>query len=346
MKKMIIGNTGIEAVRLAMGGIPLQRVSEEDAIEVVRYVVEKGIDFIDTARMYSTSESRIGKALKQADKKVTVSSKSIIRTSDGIRGEIEKSLKELQLDHIDFYHCHSVASDEDYKRVTASDGALNGLRKAKEEGLIGHIGISSYNIDVLEKAVDDNLFETIMVCLSIIEPVALKSVIPKAMEKKTGVLTMKPFSGGVIGIPELALRWAFSFPDLLIIAGMEQREYVDKNWEIFEGDYNFTDEEKKQIIALNKEFEEKFCHRCGYCEPCTVEIPIYKILSIKNMVKVKGKDILTSPDFEHVLERAKNCIQCGDCLIRCPFNLPIPFMMKECVKWADYERSKIKDTMY
>jgi len=346
MKKMKIGNTGIEAARLAMGGIPLQRVSEEDAIEVVRYGVEKGIDFIDTARMYSTSESRIGKALKQVDKKVTVSSKSIIRTSGGIRGEIEKSLKELQLDYIDFYHCHSVASDEDYKRITASDGALEGLRKAKEEGLVGHIGISSYNINVLEKAVDDDFFETIMVCLSIIEPIALKSVIPKAMEKKTGILTMKPFSGGVIGIYELALRWVLSFPELMIITGMERKEYIDINWEVFEGKYDFTGDEKQRIINLNREFDEKFCHRCGYCEPCTVDIPIYKILSIKNMVKVKGREMLTTPDFENVLERAKNCIQCGDCLIRCPFNLPIPFMMKEFVKWADYEKSKLGDALY
>ncbi|MFC1838310.1 aldo/keto reductase [Thermodesulfobacteriota bacterium] len=346
MKKMTIGSTGIEAARLAMGGIPLQRVSEEDAIEAVRYAVEKGIDFIDTARMYSTSESRIGKALKMTNKKVTVSSKSILRTADGIRKEIEESLKELQLDYIDFYHCHSVASDEDYKRVTASDGALEGLRRAKEEGIIGHIGISSYNIDVAEKAVDDNIFETIMVCLSIIEPIALKTVIPKAMEKKTGIFTVKPLSGGVIGIPELALRWVFSFPSVMVIAGMEEKEYIDKNWDVFQGDYSFTDEEKQQIISLNKGFEEKFCHRCGYCEPCTVEIPIHKILSIKNMVKVKGQEMLTSPDFESALERAKNCIQCGDCLIRCPFNLPIPFMMKEYVKWADYEIGKMKDHTY
>ena len=341
MNRMIIGNTGIEACRLGLGGIPLQRISEEEAIEVVRYAVQKGIDFIDTARNYSTSETIIGKALGQGKKKVTFSSKSILRTSEGIRKEIEKSLKELQLEYIDFYHCHSVATEEDYRRIIARDGALAGLRKAKEEGIIGHIGISSYNIDVMEKAVDDNLFETIMVGFNIIEPIAYKSVIPKAMEKKTGILTMKPLAGGVIGIPELALRWALSFPDLLVLTGMETKEQVDKNWAVYEGNSDFTNEEKQQIISQNKQFEGKFCHRCGYCEPCAVNIPIYKILSIKNMVKIHGPQMLKSPDFENALERAKNCIQCGDCLIRCPYNLPIPFMMKEYVKWADYERSKI-----
>lgn len=346
MNKMLIGNTGIEACRIGLGGIPLQRVSEKDAVEVVRYALSKGIDFIDTARNYSTSEARVGQALKQTDKKVTVSSKSILRTSDGIRKEIDKSLKDLQLDYIDIYHCHSVANDEDYKRVTASDGALAGLVKAKEEGIIGYIGISSYNVDVMDKVVDDNLFETIMVGFNIIEPIAYKSVIPKAMEKKKGILAMKPLAGGVIGIPELALRWALSFPNMLVITGMETKEQVDKNWAVHEGNFSFTDEEKQQIVSLNKQFDGKFCHRCMYCEPCTVNIPIYKILSIKNMVGKNGPQELSSPDFEKTLDRAKNCIQCGDCLIRCPYNLPIPFMMKECVKWADYEISKLESARY
>ena len=122
---------------------------------------------------------------------------------------------------------------------------------------------------------------------------------------------------------------------------METKEQVDKNWAVYEGNSDFTDEEKQQIISLNKQFEGKFCHRCGYCEPCAVNIPIYKVLSIKNMVKIYGSQMLKNPDFENALERAKNCIQCGDCLIRCPYNLPIPFMMKEYVEWADYEISKI-----
>jgi uncharacterized protein len=346
MQRMLIGDTGIEVLRLGLGGIPLQRITETEAVEVVSYAIEKGIDFIDTARNYTVSESRIGMAIEHSNKKVIVSSKSVDRTSDGIRREIEKSMKELKVSHIDFYHCHSVGSDEDYKRVTAKDGAFNGLLKAKEEGVIGHTGISSYNAEVMEKVVDDNLFETIMVGFNIVEPIAYKAVIPKAMGKKRGIFIMKPLAGGVTGIPELALRWAFSFPGLIVITGMESKEEVDKNWEVLTGSYGFTDEEKQQIIGLNREFDTRFCHRCLYCEPCTVDIPIYKILSIKNMVKIHGNKMLTSPDFEDTLERAKNCIECNDCLIRCPYNLPIPFMMKEIVKWAGYERGRVGDAMY
>jgi uncharacterized protein len=346
MNRMLISDTSIEVSRLGLGGIPLQRISEKEAIEVVSYAIERGIDFIDTARNYTVSETRIGIALEQSDKKVVLSSKSVDRTADGIRREIDKSMKELKVNHINFYHCHTVASDEDYRRITTKDGALAGLLKAKEEGIIGHTGISSYNVEVMERIVDDNLFETIMVGFNIVEPIAYKAVIPKAMEKKRGIFIMKPLAGGVIGIPELALRWTFSFPGLVVITGMENKEQVDKNLEILTGSYGFTDEEKQRIIALNKKFDSRFCHRCLYCEPCTVDIPIYKILSIKNMVKIHGQKMLTGQEFEDVLERAKNCIQCNDCLIRCPYNLPIPFMMKELVKWADYEGGKIGDSMY
>src|SRR5512138_695161 len=71
MKRMVLGKTGIEAVKLAFGGIPIQRVSETQAIEVVLHALGKGMDFIDTSRMYTSSEGRIGKALQEYGKKVT-----------------------------------------------------------------------------------------------------------------------------------------------------------------------------------------------------------------------------------------------------------------------------------
>ena len=135
MKRIMIGKTGLEVNRLGFGGIPIQRVDEVQAVETVLHAVEKGVDFIDTARGYSTSERRIGMALKETDKKVVLASKSHNRTSDGIRADLEVSLKELQRDHLDFYFCHFVKNDQDYEQIISRGGALEGLRKAKEEGL-------------------------------------------------------------------------------------------------------------------------------------------------------------------------------------------------------------------
>ena len=139
MKKFLLGKTGLEVTRLGFGGIPIQRLNETGAVDVVVHALETGIDFIDTSRMYTTSEACIGKALKQTDKKAVLATKSMNRFSDGIQKDIEVSLKNLKTDYIDIYQCHAVSSDDEYERVIRPGGALEGLRKAKEQGLIGHI---------------------------------------------------------------------------------------------------------------------------------------------------------------------------------------------------------------
>ena len=184
MERITLGRTGLSVNRYGFGGIPIQRVDEDQAVETVRHAVEQGVDFIDTSRAYTTSEGRIGKALKLTDKKVILASKSVSRKAEDVRADLEKSLSELQVDHIDLYQCHFVSTQEDYQRVIQSAGALDALVKAKDEGLISHIGITSHNLEVLDQALNDGLFDTIMVCFSFLEPAAKESIIPKALDKK------------------------------------------------------------------------------------------------------------------------------------------------------------------
>jgi len=334
MKRMVLGRTGIEAARLGFGGIPIQRVDEKKAIEVVLYALEKGMDFIDTSRMYTTSETRIGKALKETDRKPAVATKSFGRTADAIQRDVEISLKELQLDYIDIYQCHGISNEEEYCRITSPGGALSGLQKAKEQGLIGHIGITGHSLDLLDKVLDDGLFETIMVCFSFLEPAAKEKIIPKAQKKGVGILAMKPFSGGVIAEPELALKWVFSFPDILVLAGVEDKDLIDQNWSIFQGSYEMTTEEKRTVQHISQEFDKKFCRRCDYCLPCAVGIPIQFVLGMRSLVKRAGRGILQTPMFAKMYEQASQCSECGDCMERCPYDLPIPDIIKENLEWV------------
>ena len=333
MRRMILGKTGIEAARMGFGGIPIQRVSETQAVEIVLYALEKGMDFIDTSRMYTTSETRIGKALRETDRKVAIATKSFARSADGIQRDVETSLKELQRDHIDIYQCHGISSEEEYRRVVSANGALDGLRKAKEQGLIGHIGITSHSLDLLDKVVDDGLFETIMVCLSFLEPAAKDKILPKARAKNIGVIAMKPFSGGVIEAPEIALKWVLSLPDVLVIAGVEYKELIDQNWDAFQGDYAMTEAEVRTMEEICKQFDKDFCRRCDYCQPCPSEIPIQFVLGLRSMVKRAGDGLLQSPMGKNMLEKAVNCTECGDCMERCPYGLPIPEMIKTNLEW-------------
>jgi uncharacterized protein len=331
MNRIVLGKTGIKAVKLGFGGIPIQRVSEAQAIEVVRYSLEKGMDFIDTSRMYTTSETRIGKALKETDKIPAIATKSFGRSADSIRKDVEISLKELQVEYIDIYQCHGISGEEEYRLITSPDGAYHGLLKAKEQGLIGHIGITSHSLDLLEKIVDDGLFETIMVCFSFLEPAAQERVIPKAREKGVGIIAMKPFSGGVIETPEAALKWILAYPDILVIAGVEDTKLIDQNWKVFLGDYGLTDEEKQTVQRICKEFDKKFCRRCDYCLPCPADIPIQYVLGVRSFIKRIGPASVQYPVFVKMLEKAANCTECGECMERCPYDLPIPDMIKENV---------------
>ncbi len=333
MKRMILGKTGIEAARLGFGGIPIQRVSETQAIEAVVYAIEKGMDFIDTSRMYTTSETRIGKALKEVNKKVAVATKSFNRSADGIQKDVEISLKELQLEYIDLYQCHGISTEEDYRLVTAPGGAVSGLLKAKEQGLIGHIGVTGHNLDVLEKIVEDGLFETIMICFSFLEPAAKEKVIPKALEKQIGIIAMKPFSGGVIEAPEAALKWVLSYPDILVIAGVEEKKLIDQNWRVFQGGYEMTAEENQAVDRISKQFDKNFCRRCDYCLPCPAEIPIQFVMGARSFIKRMGPGILQTPMFAKMWEKAANCTECGNCMERCPYDLPIPEMIKENINY-------------
>ena len=334
MKQITLGRTGLKVKKLGFGGIPIQRVDEAQAVETVRYVVEQGIDFIDTSRAYTTSETRIGMALKQIDKPVTLATKSKYRTASGVRADIEKSLKALQKDYIDIYQCHFVKEAE-YPDVISKGGALEGMQKARDEGLIGHTGITSHSLGVLERVVDDGLFDTIMVCFSFMENGALEAVIPKALSKNIGVIAMKPLSGGVIDHPKPALKYALSEEGVLVLCGVESKALFDENWAIFKGSHELDKEDKKLIEDIRNTYDKNFCRRCDYCQPCTEGIAIQGMLGIRSQVKRMGADILTRAPRDAMLEKARNCSECGECMTRCPYDLPIPDLIKENLQFVD-----------
>jgi predicted aldo/keto reductase-like oxidoreductase len=333
-KRIRLGKTGLEVYRLGFGGIPIQRVNEDQAVETVLHVVARGTDFIDTSRAYTTSERRIGLALQQIDKRVILASKSTSTTCEGLQADLETSLRELQMQYIDLYQCHFVQTEEQYRQIISPRGALEGLIKAKQQGLIGHIGITSHSLDLLDRILDDGLFETIMVCYSFLERAAQEKIIPKAIEKDVGVIAMKPFSGGIIDNARVALKYTLARSGILVLAGVENRDLWDENWDVFQGDsYTLTEAEEREMEAIAWGYDKCFCRRCDYCQPCQEDIPIQTILGLPSMVKRMGKKVFQ--DRQEAIEKARHCSECGECIARCPYQLPIPDLIKERLKWVD-----------
>jgi predicted aldo/keto reductase-like oxidoreductase len=341
-QRIILGKTGLEVNRLGLGGIPIQRVDENEAVKTVRHAVACGVDFIDTARAYTTSEEVIGKALGQTSKHVVIATKSHARSADGIRKDIDISLKNLQREHIDIYQCHYVKDEEDYKRIIGRGGALEGMSGARDEGLIGHIGFSTHSLDLADRILDDDVFETMMVCFSFLEPTAKTKVIPKAIKKKVGVITMKPFSGGAIDNARLALKYVLSQSEILPIPGVETQNLFDENWAVFSGDYQLTAADRKAIDDIRNRYDKNFCRRCDYCQPCTEDIPIQIVLGLRYAVKRFGDGFLLSGWGKDAVNKARQCTECGECMTRCPYELPIPELIQANLKWVDKKFKRLQ----
>ena len=94
-------------------------------------------------------------------------------------------------------------------------------------------------------------------------------------------------------------------------------------------------ERKREMARIVREHEHTFCRRCNYCQPCTENIPIQMILGLRSIVKRMGKDILLNEGRKSVLDAARNCSECGQCVERCPYELPIPRLIRENLAWAD-----------
>jgi predicted aldo/keto reductase-like oxidoreductase len=339
MEKVRLGKTNLIVTKLGWGGIPIQRVGEREAVSVIRAVVDLGVDLLDTARAYTNSEHRIGLALQKIDKPVILSSKSIVRTTK-IYDDVHESLKQMKVRKVNMYHLHGVSSFEDYDKVTAPGGAYEGLKRARDEGLIDHIGMTSHNLDVLERAIEDGHFEVVMVCYSFLEPKAALKVLPLAKGKDIGVLAMKPFSGGVIEEAGPALRFVLSTPNIVSIPGSETLEKANENWRIFTEGYSLTDQDVERMEAIKREFDHQFCRRCDYCQPCTEKIHIQFAVGLKTLFKRMGPHAQELGWVKDLIEKARKCSECGDCLPRCPYQLPIPYLIKENLSWYDSMRNQ------
>jgi len=335
-----LGKTNMMVSRLGFGGIPIQRVAEKKAISVVKRCLEHGITFIDTANAYTTSEERIGKAILGQRDKVILATKSTARNSEEINSHLQLSLKQLSVEHIDLYQFHNVSDFNTLEAILEPGGPIDFVEKAKSEGKIRHIGISSHQIDVAKEAVRSDRFETILFPFNFITCEAADELLPLARKHDVGFIAMKPLAGGMLDNIGIAFKFLFQFPDIVVIPGIEKIKEIDEIVDLIRGPLTITETEWEEIKRLRLELGTKFCRRCDYCQPCTTEIPISSAIGFRSIMKRLPPQRLFSGRFADVMEKAANCIECGECEERCPYQLPIREILKEQV--ALYRHEKLK----
>ncbi len=206
MQYIKLGKTNLEISRLGIGAIPLQRFDEENAYKVLKCALENKVNFIDTARAYSISEELLGYGLeKLGASNFVIATKSMVRDYESMKRDIRTSLKNLRVDYIDLYQVHFLNSVDDFNKIFSEDGAMRALREAKEEGLIGHIGVSSHKIDIAKMLIETNEFETMQFAYNHIEE-HNEEIFLLSKEYGMGTIVMKPVCGGATDYVELSLR--------------------------------------------------------------------------------------------------------------------------------------------
>lgn len=333
MKKNILGQTNLEVSCLGFGGIPIQRLTENEAIEIVKELKNQGINFIDTAIGYTVSEEYIGKALKEVGRdSFYIATKAMGYTYDTMKAFIEQSLRQLDVEYIDLYQIHNVRTEEQFDNVVSEDGALKALIEAKEKGLIKHIGITSHNIALLERFLDYDVVETIQYPFNIVEQQAVK-VFEKAKERNVAVIAMKPLAGGAIQDAELALKYIFNSGLVTIaIPGMDSVEQVKQNSAVANNLSTLTEDDNKKIDTIRKELGNDFCRRCGYCLPCPQKIDIPTMFIFEGYItRYKLKDWAIDR-YNSLPVKADACVKCGICETRCPYNLHIRNKLEKVVE--------------
>lgn len=331
MKYTTLGKTGLTISYLGFGGIPIQKTDVSATKKLINSMIEKGINFIDTARAYTVSEEFLGEALEGVRDKFIIATKSMARTKSAMAADIDTSLKNLKTDYIDLYQVHN-PTPADLDQVIAPGGALEALLEAREAGKIGHIGLTGHTITIFERAVEMDWVETFMFPYNIVETQG-EDLMKKCTERNIGFIVMKPLAGGAIDNPELALHFIAANPNVsVIIPGMYDVKEIDMNLAAIENTAPFTEIENRKIDEIRNQLGTTFCRRCNYCQPCSVGIGISTIFIMEGYFDRYGLQDWAKARYDAIPIKASACIDCGACEPRCPYNLPIRQMLKRVVK--------------
>lgn len=339
VEKMRLGRTEMMVSRLGFGGIPIQRLSEDAAVAVVKRCLELGITFLDTANAYTNSEERIGKAIKERKREdVVIATKSTSRSREGVANHLKLSLERLGVDYIDLYQFHQVGDSKSLETLLDANGPMAVVEEARKAGVVKHIGVTSHQIDVAKDLVKSDRFETIMFPFNFLADEAAGELLPLCREHDVGFIAMKPLEGGMLQDITIAFKYLFQFPDVFPIPGIEKIREIDEIMQVIEGSWQITEAEQKEMQRIRDELGTRFCRRCDYCQPCTEEIAISTVMRFNSFFKRMPPESLFSGWLAEGMEKAASCTECGDCEERCPYYLPIREMVAEQVRLYQQEK--------
>ncbi len=325
MKKIVLGKTGIESIQNAFGALPIQRVSDEYAIKLLRRAYEAGFTFFDTARAYSDSERKIGLAFSDMRDKITIASKTMSVTPDGVKRDLEASLENLKTDHIDIYQVHNPAF---CPKPNDGTGVYETLLEAKKQGKILHIGLTNHRLNVAKEAVTSGLYETLQFPFCYLATDKEIELVELCKEHNVGFIAMKALSGGLITNSAAAYAYISQYENVLPIWGIQRENELDEFISYIKATPEMNEEMRLIIEKDRKELLGDFCRGCGYCMPCPAGIEINNSARMSQLIRRSPSANWLTPEWQEKMLRIDNCIGCNKCASQCPYGLDTPALLR------------------
>jgi aryl-alcohol dehydrogenase-like predicted oxidoreductase len=326
MKKIRLGRTGLMVTKPAFGVLPLQRTEMNEAVRILRKAYDYGINFYDTARAYSDSEEKIGRALSGVRKNIIIATKTQARKKETLEQHLETSLKTLKTDYIDIYQFHN---HEKLPQGEGPDSLYEAMLKAKEKGQIRFIGITNHRRPVAMEAVTSSRFDTVQFPLSLLATDEDLQLVEACKKADVGFIAMKALSGGLITNIPAAVAYLNQFENIAPIWGIQRETELDQFIELEKHPPLLDDALQKAIEKDRAELAGDFCRGCGYCMPCQVEIPINMAARMSLMLMRSPYQRFLEEDWKAQMMKIEDCTECGSCKEKCPYNLNTPELLKQ-----------------
>ncbi len=342
------GKTGKKISVVSFGGMRFDKPENIDAnAEVVLYAHGKGINYFDTAPGYDAgkSEQIFGAAFRRMPRESFYCSTKCSASDGGeVRASLEKSLRRMNVEKIDFFHIWCITSADQWPG-RKSGGAVAAAMKAKEEGLVGHVAASLHlSGQEICEIVREGLLEGITLGYNMLNFPFRGSALECAAEMNIGVVTMNPLGGGLIpnnaerldflrgqgdrSVVEAAVRFNVSHPAITsALVGFTTKRHIDEAVAAVEDFRPYDAEHVENIKSRIGEGFDDLCTQCGYCLPCPEGVEIPKLMEAYNH-KILGRgdqDIVNRLKWHWGLspEEAGACVECGQCEDKCTQHLPI-----------------------
>ncbi len=329
MKNVTLGVTGITVPQNGFGALPIQRVTLEQAVPILRRAYEGGMRFFDTARAYSDSEQKLGAAfgdgyLKREE--IIIATKTPAKTPEDFWKDLDTSLNLLKTDYIDIYQFHLMG---ECWLPGQDNGMYECMQKAKEQGLIRHIGGTAHKIGIARQIVECGYYETLQYPISYLADDREIELIRLCNERNVGLICMKGLAGGLITDARAAMAFIGQFDGAVPIWGI-QRESELEQWLSFMKETPVMDDEIRAFISREQEeLKGEFCRGCGYCMPCTMDIQINNCNRMSLMLRRAPSQVWLGEHWQEEMKKIESCIECGACLPKCPYGLDIPRLLRK-----------------